>query len=213
MDYESADDVRLRLGGSVVSYQGHPVKVEDVLDRQSVSILDLVTGKNANVKWKDLNLEPSSLPLGYVQVDDDTVVLVTRRPCRRYKQGLTSENIHAVRVLRRPARVRADIPDVIRVQGQAAHAGGRGDYNISPTQSQLVKTMMGNFTDIGTAFQRVRSDNSRIQAFSKDWAVGREDGDVCLVYRGEVVGFVTDTSARLKPERGYLKESLELCLK
>lgn len=208
MNYESQDDVRLRLGGSVVAYQGHPVKVEDVVDRQRVLVTDLVTGNTNTVKWQDLNLEPSALPLGYVQVDDDTLALVTRRPCRRYKQGLTVENIHAVRVLGR-RRGRPEPEQAPR----GAPAGGRGDIAIAPTQRQLVNTMMGKFTEIGTAFQKVRSEAARVQAFSKDWAVGREDGDLCIIYRGEVVGFATDNSIRLKPERSYLKESLELCLK
>lgn len=206
MNYESQDDVRLRLGGSVVGYQGHPVKVEEVVDRQRVLVTDLVTGNTNTVKWQDLNLEPSALPLGYVQMDDDTLALVTRRPCRRYKQGLTSENIHAVRVLgRRLGRAELEVP--------MGPAGGRGNIAISPTQRQLVNTMMGKFTEIGTAFQKVRNEDARVQAFSKDWAVGREDGDLCIIYRGEVVGFATDNSIRLKPERSYLKESLELCLK
>lgn len=211
MNYESQDDIRLRLGGSVVSYNGRPVRVEDVVDRHHVAVTNLVTGKTDTVKWRELNLEPSALPLGYVQVDDDNLVLVSRRPCRRYKQGLTVENIHAVRVLQTaPRRAMARREEGAPV---AVAVGGRGNYNISPTDSKLVLTMMSQFPDIGTAFQKVRSGKSNCQAFSKDWAVGREDGDMCLVYRGEVVGFVTDTTVRLKPERSYLKEGLELCLK
>ncbi|QXG07603.1 hypothetical protein [Erwinia phage Pecta] len=202
MDYESADDVRLRLVGSIVKYNGVPVKVEEVVDKNVVMVTDLTTGKTSTIKWKELDLTPSALPLGYVQVDNDTVVLATRRPVRRYKQGLTNDNLHAVLVMQQPRRGRGEAP-----------RGGRGNYPLNPANDAVVKTMMGKFTDIGQAFQKVRSGASTIQAFSKDWAVGTDDGELCVVYRGEVVGFVTDTTLVLRPDRTYLKESLELCLK
>lgn len=219
MKYESADDVRLRLSGTVVAYQGKPVQVGDVVDKNSVSIQYLQGGNTAVVKWADLDLEPSSLPLGYVQVDDNTLVLCSRRPTRRYKQGLTMENLHAMRVLK-PQRGRrggreehAPMAEPAPRRATVRHpAGGRGDYPMSPTSDALVKTMMGRFTEVSTAFQKVRTGRAEVQAFSKDWAVGKDDGEMCLVFRGEVVGFVTDTTVRLKPERGYLKESLQLCL-
>lgn len=199
MKYESSDDVRLRLYHSVVAMEGMPVYVIDVHDKFSVEIHNLVTGKRSDVKIEQLDLDPSHLPLGYVQVDDETLVIASRKPSRRYKQGLTQENLHSVNVVSKTRR--------------GEPRGARATFPLAVSNDALIRTMQGKFTPIGDAFQKVRSHSAKVQAFSKDWAVSEDAGDLCLLYRGEVVGFANDDKAILLPERAYLKESLALCLK
>lgn len=194
MRYESADDVRLRLHRTVVAHNGKPVMVDEVLGINEVAITYLDTGKNARVPVDTLDLDPSHLPLGYVTAEDGKVYLTSRKPCRKYKQGLNNENFHCREVL-----------------GKAGLGAPRPRLAISPSSQSVVKTMMGKFEDIGTAFQSVRKGKSKLIPFSREWAVG-DNGDLCVIYRGEVVGYVTDTAVRLLPERAYLKESLQLCL-
>lgn len=191
MQYESEADVQTRLQGSVVSDAGQPVQVEGTEGKEHVVVTNLVTGKSYKKKWRELDLAPSSLPLGYVQVDDETLLLTTRKPLRRYKQGLSRESLHCVRLQLKGK------PDV-----------ERNRVGLSTTNGALVKTMLGQFTSVGEAFQKVRTGRSPAQAFSRDWAIAIEDGDLCVVYRGEIVGFATDTTVRLRPDRVYLKESL-----
>lgn len=190
MFYESADDVRLRLHRSIVAYKGTPVMVDEVLGKSAVSITEILTGNEHKVMVKDLDLSPSSLPLGYVSVEGK-VYLTSRKPCRKYKQGLTQENFHAREVF----------------------GDKMGRNMLSVTNRAVARTMTGQFADIGTAFTRVRKGESKIVPFSREWAVADHEEELCILYRGEVVGFVGDTFVRLNPERAYLKESLELCLK
>ena len=192
MKYESVDDVKLRLHRSVVGYKGHPVHVDEVAGINDVIVTNLVSGGSERAKVSDLDLDPSHLPLGYVMADD-RVFLTSRKPCRKYKQGLTNENFHAKEVLQERER--------------------EGRLNLSVTSRYVAKTMMGEFPDIGTAFQLVRTGQKRIVPFNREWAVADTEGDICVVYRGEVVGYAGNTSVLLLPERAYLKESFELCIK
>lgn len=193
MKYESADDVRLRLQKSIVCHRGMPIMVDEVLSKNTVKVTRLKDREEYTVNVEDLDLSPSSIPLGFVQVDKNTVAMVSRKPVRKYKQGLTAENVVIIPVFSKIER--------------------EGRLNIPITSRQMLKTLHGEFPDIGDAFGKVRSGESRIQAFKKDWAIANDDGDLCLIHRGEIVGFATDTSIRLLPERAYLKEVLESCLK
>jgi hypothetical protein len=190
--YESTDDVRLRLQRSIVAYKGAPVHVDEALSKTVVQVTSILTGDTFKALVKDLDLRPSSLPLGYVTVEDK-VYLTSRKPCRKYKQGLTQENFHYREVL-----------------GKAGLAPRGG---LSVTNRAVARTMTGVFADIGEAFSDVRKGVKKVVPFSREWAVADCEDELCLMYRGEVVGYAGDVSVRLLPERYYLKESLELCLK
>jgi len=194
MRYESVDDVRLRLHRSVVAFKGNPVHVDEVIDKNTVQVSNLLNGETQVARVSDLDLGPSSIPLGYVHAYGE-LFLTMRKPCRRYKQGLTQENFHVKRVLL------GNNKDAKPVRG------------LNPTSRSVARTMKGDFADIGDAFQSVRKGEKKIVAFNREWAIAEQEGDLCLVYRGEVVGFAGATSVKLNPERAYLKESLELCLK
>lgn len=193
MRYESTRDVELRLRHSVVMYQGRPVMVMNVEDVNSVIVEDILEGEAKRVKVSDLDLQPSSAPLGYVLAGDN-VFMAMRKPVRKFKQGLTQENM----IVRPVSFKRRDEP----LRGRGVHFGSR----------EVAKTMIGDFPDIGKAFQDVRSGRMSIVPFSRDWAVADVEDDLSIVFRGEVVGYATDNSVKLLPERFYLKESLELCL-
>ncbi len=190
MRYESENDVKTRLGNSVVMSGGRPVLVIGTEDRHTVHVQDLETEKVSKVKVAELDLEPSHAPLGYI-IEGDEVYLAMRKPARRFKQGLTGDNLVVRKVLQ----------DEGRPRGRIHHAS-----------KAIGRTMMGQFPDVGTAFQKVRNGLSNIVPFHRDWAVGIDEGELSLLFRGEVVGFVLDTSVKLMPERFYLKESLEVAL-
>lgn len=193
MRYESTRDVELRLRHSVVMYQGRPVMVMNVEDINSVIVEDILEGEAKRVKVSDLDLQPASAPLGYVLAGDN-VFMAMRKPVRKFKQGLTQENM----IVRPVSFKRRDEP----LRGRGVHFGSK----------EVAKTMIGDFPDIGKAFQDVRSGRMSIVPFSRDWAVADVEDDLSIVFRGEVVGYATDNSVKLLPERFYLKESLEICL-
>lgn len=193
MRYESTRDVELRLRHSVVMYQGRPVMVMNIEDVNSVIVEDILEGEAKRVKVSDLDLQPASAPLGYV-LSGENVFMAMRKPVRKFKQGLTQENM-IVRPVSFGRRVEA-------LRGRGVHFGSK----------EVAKTMIGDFPDIGKAFQDVRSGRMSIVPFSRDWAVADVEDDLSIVFRGEVVGYATDNSVKLLPERFYLKESLEICL-
>lgn len=187
MRYESVDDVRLRLHRSVVRLGDSPVFVEDVIGLKDVMVTHLLSGNTEKVKVDKLDLSP--VPLGYVLTEERGLLLATRKPTRKFKQGLTQENLFTKSVL-------SDSP-----------------ARLIYTSKSMAKTIVGDYPTVGDAFQRVRSGSIKACPFSREWAVADNGEDLCVVFRGEVVGYVGDNFLRILPERAYLKESLQLCLK
>lgn len=180
MRYESENDVNLRLKSSLVRKGNEPVYVQAVEDKETVVVHNCHTGRKERIEVEKLNLTP--VPLGYVITGGD-VVYVTRKPTRKYKQGLTNDNSSAKHVLTgRPVAVRMN-------------------------DEGLAKTIMGEFPSIEEAFQRCR-EGADIIPFSRNWAVANCKDELCVMYKCEVVGYVGDNSVMLSPDKYYLKESL-----
>lgn len=77
-----------RLDQSICRYQGFPVFVRV----ESENRFNLYKMDNQHDVWKQISptdeaFDVASLPLGYCQSNDD-VVYLTRRPLRRFKQGI-----------------------------------------------------------------------------------------------------------------------------
>lgn len=191
MRYESEQDVKTRLGNSVVMHNGRPVYVIGTESKEVVIVQDLETEKHSKVKVAALDLDPSHAPLGYVTDDYGDVYVAMRKPARRYKQGLTGENLVLKSVLK---------------------DDGARRRMIHFASKNIGRTMLGKFEDVGDAFQKTRSGEVKVSPFHRDWAVGVDEGELALLFRGNVVGFVLDTSVKLLPECFYLKESLEVAL-
>lgn len=191
MRYESEADVKTRLYNTVVVHNKRPCLVVGVEDKNTVVVQDLETERHSNAKVAELDLDPSHAPLGYVMHGAE-VYIAMRKPTRRYKQGLSGENL------------------VVRPVLEDGREGRLGRLHFA--SKAIGKTMLGEFPDVGTAFQKARSGEARIVPFHRDWAVGTHDYELSLVFRGEVVGYVLDESVKLLPERFYLKESLEVAL-
>lgn len=180
MRYESEEDVKLRLHNSLVRKGEHPVYVQAVDSKEVVTIHNVFTGRKERVNVEELNLSP--VPLGYV-VSEDVVYYVTRKPTRRYKQGLTSDNMVVKEVLRN-RHTRLPIND-----------------------KGLCNAVMGIYPSIEEAFQGCRNGED-IVPFSREWAVANYKDDLCVLHKGDVVGYVGDESVMLSPDKYYLKESL-----
>lgn len=180
MRYESEADVKLRLQQSLVRKGKEPVYVQAVENKDTVVIHNCVTGRKERVDVSELDLSP--VPLGYV-ISDGEVVYVTRKPTRRYKQGLTTENM----VVR----------DVLRNRFTKLSVNDKG----------LCKTVLGTYPSVEEAFQECRNGKDIIP-FSREWAVANYKDELCVMHKGNVVGYVGDESVMLSPDKYYLKESL-----
>ena len=197
MYYESERDVELRLRHSLVMWEKRPVVVQAAESKDKVIVDDLLTGRSSSVRIEALNLAPDAAKLGYVIDDRGRVFFSMRKPVRKYKQGLTQDNFFAFNALEKP---------VERLFGQ-------GRSEVSPFSKSVAKTIVGDFPDIGEAFQAVRSGASKIVPFHREWAVADKEDELLLMYRGDVVGYVGDQSVKLMPDRFYLQEVLAICLK
>ena len=181
MRYESEADVKLRLHSSLVrKLDGVPVYVQAVESRNEVVVHNCQSGRKERITIDQLNLTP--VPLGYVESDDE-VFYVTRKPTRRYKQGLTTENMV--------------VKDVMR----------NSFTRLSVNDKGLCKAIMGNYPAVEEAFQECRA-GKRIVPFSREWAVANYKEDLCVMHKGVVVGYVGDDNVMLSPDKYFLKESL-----
>lgn len=202
MRYESNRDIELRLKGSVVMFNKRPVIVQDVVGDNLVRITDIISDQNMDVKVGALDLSPSSMPLGYV-LSEGKLFFAQRRPTRKFKQGLTRDNIFTFDALEKPND--KEMALIVRGAGMRPH--------VNPFSASFARAVLGEYPDVGTAFNKVREGKVKALPFSREWAVADKDDELCLLFRGDVVGYVGNDSVKLNREHFYLKESLELCLK
>lgn len=180
MRYETQEDVNLRLNKSLVRKGDVPVYVQAVEDRETVVVHNCFTGRKEKLSVAELNLTP--VPLGYF-ITDDEVCYASRKPTRRYKQGLTNENVRVLTAFNKRA------------------------IAVSMNDKGLCKAIMGHYPSIEEAFQRCR-EGADIVPFSREWAVANYKDELCVMYKCEVVGYVGDNNVMLLPEKYFLKESL-----
>lgn len=197
MRYETERDVDMRLRNSVVMWENRPVVVQSVDNKDVVIVQDILTERASRVRVEALDLSPSSARLGYVIAENGTVYFAMRKPTRKFKQGLTPENFTAFNALEKPAN-----KSILEMR-----------TDLHPFTKGVAKTIMGAFPEIGDAFQQVRKGQKRIVPFSREWAIADKEDELCLLYRGDIVGYVGKDSVSLLPDKFFLKESLELCLK
>lgn len=182
MRYETVADVKLRLNASVVRVKERPVLVLDANDNGTVSVYVIDTGDRIYVKVKDLELKP--VPLGYVNSREAGLIYCMRKPTRRYKQGLTNENLVATDVY----------------SGQ--------EIRINLKSEELSYTIQGKFPSIEECFTKVREGVTKALAFTREWAVAHIKDELSILYKGSVVGYVGDNAIMLNPDKYFLKESL-----
>lgn len=92
MKYHNAEDVNMRLSGTIVSYEGKPVYVAGPLDDSHVAAYHLrdldnhYEKRKFQLKFNSPKLDVSSVPLGWVN-SEAYGNYVSRQPARRQKQG------------------------------------------------------------------------------------------------------------------------------
>lgn len=99
-----AGDLNQRLNGTICRYRGVPVRV--ICEGGStLSLWGISEGQHvANIKADDAEFDISGIPLGFVQVSPTTVVYVSRKAARIWKQGVTMESL-SFKYLSRPSEL------------------------------------------------------------------------------------------------------------
>lgn len=186
--YDYPDYAASRLVGTVVTYKGDPVLVENILSDGISHLQDLKSGDMLVVDMNDLDTTP--VPLGFVN-KNKTCVYICRSPKRNdWKQGMRYENIVSITNL------------------------GRSALN-GISYKEISSTIMGKFPSLSTCFKNVSTGKHNKQAFSRDFCFCYLQEDVgkptvSVEYGGfGVVGTYSEEGFNLSQKYKYLKERLE----
>lgn len=192
--YASVADARMRLNGSYVLYKERIVLVEGAYEDEEtdeifLSIQSVVGRKEVPLEEVDL----SPITLGYIQ-EGKTAVYLSRRPCRKWKQGLhPSENMvgRFVNLTVRPYHC-------VEVRGWLLRK------YVSQKKLSLPHNVAG-YPSLLKARELSKEDEGSSVAFSRDFAMlGNK-----IVYRGKsVVGYLRKGNPVLLTRYKYLNELL-----
>lgn len=184
----SVRDLRTMYQHSVVLWKGVPVYISEIDEAYKVKIFDLGVQKYKIVKWIPENFIPPSVRIGYVNMGTNCFY-AHRIPARRYKIGLSSDN-------------------VIRLEQ---------DHRMSPAEKEeagnilsrfkstsLYDALMNKYPSLEEAFQEAKDNNGYV-AFDKQFAVGY-DGQV--FYKGRQVGNYMNGAVEFKDSFSHLIKAL-----
>lgn len=169
-------DYQARLDNCICRYKGKPVRLR-VMERGRFLCSRLTQrrmgpGDEFEIEGEDEFLDVSTIPLGYCQVSPDTVYYVTRRPLRRWKQGVDDEGVLWRTLGDQPVRA-------------------------SLFTENVEAMILGVYPSLEEVIQKFQKDGvSQQAAISRDVAL-RYDGNMQLIYvyyRGDEVGWMQVTS-------------------
>lgn len=89
-NFQSQQDASQRLKGTVVLFKERPTLVVDVMSRSEFLVRDVMTGRESVEAFTPCDFKRPVL--GYMNYEDRTF-FITRKPCRRVRQGLCSDNL------------------------------------------------------------------------------------------------------------------------
>lgn len=179
----SVQDLQMRLGKSLVRYDGRPYFIM-AIDGRTVMGIFTDNEREYTFKLPDTKLDVRPVPLGYANTGAEALYL-SRVPQRRYKQGLSEESL--------------------KVLGR--HAARR-----LLTSKPLAECILNKYPSYVAACKRVREDK-RVSsvAFSRKFCVEKDDtGLLFLRYRHEKVGWVNKYQPELGESHQYLAEELAI---
>ena len=177
--FNSDQDAGMRLNGSIVMYKDEPVYILDATrERCIVAGLD---GGDKVVNTSDLDLRP--VVIGNVQYNDYHVY-IQRTPVRRWKQGLHRENIR------------------VGKSHLALH------HNVELRSVNVKNSIMGNFGKPMDNVRKVINGERESSALNRHWAVAKVKGVDQLMYKDNLVGFVSEGEVVINKKHFFLKEDL-----
>ncbi len=190
--YETAEEANLRLSGTVFM-RGDQV-VECTQAYGNPILVTLTSGPNFrepnDVRLDDPSLNYRDLKCGYVNLAGGAVYL-SRRPCRRYKQGLSRENVFV---------------------SSEFHTGQRPTFNVVARDPGFRDLQRGIFPSIEEACQRLTAEGDihpKSVAIKREFALARDNfrEDFILLYKDARVAFGQDVKQLMLPrEYKHLKE-------
>lgn len=194
MWYQTLDDARLRLSGTVILFDGKPVFIDAINyanDSDDIVLSGLSLPKftpNEPISLHDPRWEAFDFPLGFMNTSYHAYYL-SRRPVRRNRQGLSNDNMNATR---------AD--------------GQYGQHFRELIEDPGFCDMFSNtYPTVREAEVRLRATDAQSAAFHKTLALVKDPtGVLKLSYKGRLVGYGSPKEGfRIPSEFKYLRETLE----
>lgn len=182
---DDLDYARKRLNGTLVRKTGgSPFLVQDVLKEGNTTTC---LGTDLTVsEFLSVPLDEIDLtpvPLGFAN-HGDKMSFFCRRPLRRdWKQGLSTGNM-------------------------VIYGDAKRDFN----WDMLTNTILNKFPKLSEVVAHIKKGGTRSRAFSRDFGLSSNQGDVSLVYRKFVVGRLDGNHLVLDRDKffleGHLRESV-----
>jgi hypothetical protein len=124
-----------------------------------------------DVPYNDEKLDVSTVPLGYCQASEETVIYMSRRPTRMYKQGISGDSL------------------TMRWIGTGGHAKFSFSYVSQPFEDMI----LGKYPSLNDAFLKLRkATTDREIAISRDTALkfNPNQGLIYVYFKGDEVGWI-----------------------
>ena len=189
MDLYDQHTAAMRLQGCVIRVGGDPVYVDRVEQTRGgkfrVQYHVLGIDQHHIIQWGDEAIDPSPVPLGYINYHNKNVISVDRTPERQWKIGLTTHNM--------------------RLGGLNDENGVRRDIKSRIINSRpLARAIKGEYPSLVAAKRKLREVPE--VAISRDFMI-HTNGK--LIHR--IANIVGEAAPRLKlhDQHFYLKETLE----
>lgn len=168
------------MEGCVVIVEDTPYYISSMVERNRFNGYNILIGKE--VKDVELGTTPVPMRLGYVNTERYGAVFVSRRPCRKVRQGICSENIYA--------------QDYDRVRDIL-------------TTKHFGEMLVGNYPSLAECTAKLDEGHVNRIAFSKMFALARAPRTgYNLMYCGNAVGQYREGGFHLNPEFECLREVL-----
>lgn len=175
------EDIRSRLHGTVIRHKGIPY-IADV-ESNTIGLIDLVKGDLVSrVEPDDDNLDISSIPLGYVNLNQFKITTYVRRePLRRYKQG-----VEISYVTQKP----------LNSEGSLSNKYLKGQ--------EIFDCVTGNYPNLSVAIRKLTTDGWSSIAISRNIALRRLDSSLKVYFKDSDVGVMRLGSKKVVIKRDDL---------
>lgn len=205
--YENADEIRMRLEGSIVLYDGDPVliaqvsvpELEDADEKARVHFYNLPINPNKKLATTRKYLSSRKFDLtpfkmGFANIGEKAY-FISRAPVRQNKQGLAAGTCIINTIFGKPSN------EVV--------------WNTLIRSEGFGKMVKGEYPSFEEASDTLKEDLVTSVAVSRSFALFKDDElDVSVLsHKGSKCGIILegDTGVRVSTRFKFLKESLESC--
>jgi hypothetical protein len=206
IQYESVNDANMRLGNTIVLYDGKPVYIREVgalgegegangdiyrvyIKNLPISPTDRGAYERKFISSKKFDLAP--FPMGFMNLNEHAVYL-SRAPKKQQKQGLSEGTLSAVTVGDPLGQQRIRFADLLN-------------------KKEFADCISGNYPNVREATRLIEAGAQSV-AFSRCFAMARDTALPELIYlyhKKDKVGFIMDGAFKLSAKGRCLRESLQ----